>query len=198
MPDATSRPPPLGRISLDLVATVGGRLSEDPRERLNTPEELHDWFARHDLSIAESLTARHLEQVRALRERVHRVLATVAEGRPCAEEDVEFINEQAASGGVARLDVSEGVPTPAPVDAATATAIVARDAIAVLSLGPHRLGVCQGRHCGTVFLLEPGRTRRWCSSKTCGNAERVAAHRTKRRTKGGPTARAGKVPSSDS
>jgi predicted RNA-binding Zn ribbon-like protein len=45
----------------------------------------------------------------------------------------------------------------------------------------HRIGLCSGAGCGWFFVDEsPNRTRRWCSSATCGNRERARRAYAKR------------------
>lgn len=44
-----------------------------------------------------------------------------------------------------------------------------------------RIGFCDGEDCDWVYLDGGrGRTRRWCDSRTCGNAARVRQHRSKK------------------
>jgi len=44
-----------------------------------------------------------------------------------------------------------------------------------------RIGFCDGEDCDWVYLDGGrGRTRRWCDSRTCGNAARVRRHRSKK------------------
>ena len=47
-----------------------------------------------------------------------------------------------------------------------------------------RIGFCDGDDCDWVFLAgSRGRARRWCDSRTCGNAARVRQHRGKQRSR---------------
>jgi predicted RNA-binding Zn ribbon-like protein len=63
----------------------------------------------------------------------------------------------------------------------TLTALVARDAILLLS-GPARLQIaqCAAPDCRMLFLRASERRRAWCSSAHCGNRSRVAAHHARR------------------
>ena len=46
-----------------------------------------------------------------------------------------------------------------------------------------RLGVCASDTCGWIFVdRSPGGRRRWCDMGTCGNRDKVARHRARRRT----------------
>ncbi|GHA09804.1 hypothetical protein GCM10010329_35550 [Streptomyces spiroverticillatus] len=59
-------------------------------------------------------------------------------------------------------------------------AVLARDAVALLTdpVARTRLRRCEGDTCDRLYLdTSRGRRRRWCSSETCGNRERVARHR---------------------
>jgi predicted RNA-binding Zn ribbon-like protein len=54
----------------------------------------------------------------------------------------------------------------------------------VTRLGPDRLGICQGRSCGRVFIdASANRSRRYCSDR-CGSRTNVTTLRTRRHTNG--------------
>ncbi|MER6979935.1 CGNR zinc finger domain-containing protein, partial [Streptomyces carpinensis] len=68
----------------------------------------------------------------------------------------------------------------APPDCAALMAVVARDAVELLTdpVARAALRQCAGDNCPIVYLdTSRGRRRRWCSSEVCGNRERVARHR---------------------
>jgi predicted RNA-binding Zn ribbon-like protein len=68
-----------------------------------------------------------------------------------------------------------------PANASQALARVARQAAGDLaSPMAQALHACEADDCGALFL-DPGGRRRWCSSATCGNRERVRAHRERAR-----------------
>ncbi|MFF8829857.1 CGNR zinc finger domain-containing protein [Streptomyces sp. NPDC015131] len=70
----------------------------------------------------------------------------------------------------------------APPDCGALLAVVARDAVDLLTDPAARamLRQCAGDTCRRVYLdTSRGRRRRWCSSETCGNRERVARHRAR-------------------
>ncbi|MEV6184416.1 CGNR zinc finger domain-containing protein, partial [Streptomyces sp. NPDC052015] len=59
-------------------------------------------------------------------------------------------------------------------------AAIARDTVELLTDPAARASLrhCEGDNCPLVYLdTSRGRRRRWCSSETCGNRERVARHR---------------------
>ncbi|MFI9817005.1 CGNR zinc finger domain-containing protein [Saccharothrix variisporea] len=165
-----------------LVATVRSRLGR-PRDELGDPLSLTAWLVRHDLPPAAEPDPADVREFQALREAAYRLLADVTEGRAPAGADVELVNQCAAhtppavslaveeDGGVRR---AQAHPTPAQ-----ALGLVARDLVDLVG-GPlrGRLHQCEAEVCGTFFVdtSRAGR-RRWCSSATCGNRARVAAHR---------------------
>ncbi|MFF4588898.1 CGNR zinc finger domain-containing protein [Streptomyces sp. NPDC001388] len=68
----------------------------------------------------------------------------------------------------------------APPECAALLAVVARDAVELLTDPEARAGLrqCEGDNCPIVYVdTSRGRRRRWCSSEVCGNRERVARHR---------------------
>ncbi|CAL9433621.1 CGNR zinc finger domain-containing protein [Streptomyces sp. enrichment culture] len=70
----------------------------------------------------------------------------------------------------------------APPACAALLAALARDAVDLLTdpAARARLRECEGDHCRRVYLdTSRGARRRWCSSATCGNRDRVARHRAR-------------------
>lgn len=167
--------------SLALVATVRSRLGQ-PRDELGDAPSLTAWLTRHDLPPATDPDPVDVGEFRALREAAYRLLADVTAGRAPADADVELVNRCAAHAppAVSLAVEPDGVrrvrerPTPAQ-----ALGLVARDLVDLVG-GPRRdrLHQCEAEVCGTFFVdtSRAGR-RRWCSSATCGNRVRVAAHR---------------------
>ena len=89
------------------------------------------------------------------------------------------------SGPYGRRDGTLARALSAPPDCAGLLAVVARDAVGLLTdaVARGRLRQCEGENCSLLYLdTSRGRRRRWCSSEVCGNRERVARHR--RRTAG--------------
>ncbi|MEV3992887.1 CGNR zinc finger domain-containing protein [Streptomyces sp. NPDC049837] len=69
-----------------------------------------------------------------------------------------------------------------PPDCGALLAVVARDTVELLTdpVARARLRQCEGDRCDRVYLdTSRGHRRRWCSSETCGNRERVARHRAR-------------------
>jgi predicted RNA-binding Zn ribbon-like protein len=197
LPDDTTPDPFLapvfvgGRVSLDLVNTVGKRGTLDA-ERLPGPAELGDWLVLAGLApTAPPVAAADLKRAHRLREAVHALTAASRTGGPPRERDVALVNETAAAADLApRLTGGpEGFATawqaPATVGAALST--IARDAVHLLA-GPlaGRLKECANPVCTLVFLDDSqARRRRWCSMERCGNLAKVAQYRSARGRRSG-------------
>ncbi|MFI0780932.1 CGNR zinc finger domain-containing protein [Streptomyces sp. NPDC021212] len=180
-----------GRICLDLVATVDGRLSETPVERLDGVEPLRAWLLGTGLiphgTAREALDAvdtAWLTRFRAARDLLHRIVHTEVEGR-AAGPDLERVNALAATAppAVRAVRATDGTLVArlaAAPDCGALLAQIARDAVALLTdpVARGQLRRCEGESCSLVYLdTSRGRRRRWCSSELCGNRERVARHR---------------------
>jgi predicted RNA-binding Zn ribbon-like protein len=174
-----------GRLCLELVATVHGRLSGAPNDDLLDGERVAGWLAAIGVETATQPADGDVEHYLAVREAIYRLVtaaATSTERPEALPADVALVNAWARGPApVPQLRVGErglvsdtAQPTPRQV-----LTVIARDAVDLLSAPEAaRLHQCDGNHCGTVFLdtSRAGR-RRWCSSDTCGNRARVAAHR---------------------
>ncbi|MFJ7900699.1 CGNR zinc finger domain-containing protein [Streptomyces sp. NPDC096198] len=171
-----------GRICLDLLATT------HPEERLDSVERLRDWVTGAGLVPAGTpLAAVDVRWLRGFRElRLHLGVLVCAEldGRP-AEGALARVNAVARQAPPVPCAVraDDGVlvrrlrAAPGPEEL---LALVAREAIELLTDPGARAGLrqCAGDNCPLVYLdTSRGRRRRWCSSETCGNRERVARHR---------------------
>ncbi|WP_431044141.1 CGNR zinc finger domain-containing protein [Streptomyces sp. P1-3] len=177
-----------GRICLDLVATLGGRLSAEPVEHLDGPERLKDWLLGSGLvphgTPLDAVDSGWLARFRATRDLLHRVVHTEVDGRATGA-DLERVNALAATAPPAPRAVRDAGGTlvrslAAAPDCGALLAQVARDAVELLTdpVARGRLRRCEGETCSLVYLdASRGRRRRWCSSEVCGNRERVARHR---------------------
>ncbi|WP_196054834.1 CGNR zinc finger domain-containing protein [Nocardia aurantiaca] len=173
------------RISLALVATIGGRFTDTPVERLPDPGALRDWLARYGLDVAGCSDA-DLSAARELREAVYDLVEAAATGRPPRSAALATVDTAANQCDIPRklvwdertgFHLSHG-----RFSTDQALTSIARDAVDLVT-GPERdrLHQCEAETCGTVFIAPAGgRPRRWCSSTTCGNRERVRAFRTRR------------------
>ncbi|GAA0497230.1 ABATE domain-containing protein [Streptomyces sp. NPDC046215] len=182
-----------GRLCLDLVATVGGRFSEEPVERLGTPERLRAWLvgagAVPSGTPLDAVDTAWLGRFHAARDLLHRVVHAEVDGR-AADPDLERLNALAATAPPAPRAVrtADGTLIRAVAGTPDCGALIgrlARDAVELLTdpVARGQLRRCEGETCSLVYLdTSRGRRRRWCSSEVCGNRERVARHR--RRTVG--------------
>jgi predicted RNA-binding Zn ribbon-like protein len=175
-----------GRVSLDLVATVGERWRRS-FERLRNGEDLARWLVEAGLLEEAPIVAQaELERARVLREAIYRVAKLAGRGEPDTG-DVAEVNRWAARPDLApQLDPDghSGIAEAEyPVEAALAT--VARDAVDLVT-GPYatRVRECAADDCALLFVdtSRPGR-RRWCSMEGCGNRAKTASYRRRRAEK---------------
>jgi predicted RNA-binding Zn ribbon-like protein len=181
-----------GRPSLDLVATLGRRHTDDPVERVPDPAAFARWLsAAGVLTGPVEVSGRQLADARALREAIYRLVRAVVGREEADAAAIAVLNSSARRPDLPpQLRREEGVPgvaldvgradvTP-PVAAALAT--VARDAVLLLG-GPQaaRIKECDHPDCSILFVDETqaGR-RRWCSMERCGNQVKVAGYRRRR------------------
>jgi predicted RNA-binding Zn ribbon-like protein len=183
-----------GRVSLDLLATVGARLSPEPVERLDSDERLAEWLRRAGLVPEDeplTLGPDWRPAFLSLRACLHRVVHTVLRGEEPSAADVARLNRTAAAGPPAlRLArdeqgrVRRRLAHPPRLDQLLAA--VADDAVRLLtSLERGQLRMCEGPTCDLVYVdSSRGRRRRWCSAAVCGNRHYVAAHRARQADRG--------------
>lgn len=173
-----------GRLCLELVATVHGRLGDGPNDDLVDGERVAEWLDTVGIETGERPGEQDVSHYVDVREAVYRLVTATAKQSKAEQrgEDVRLVNAWARGPApVPQLRIGEhglvsDTAKPTPRQVLTA---VARDAIDLLSTPESaRLHQCDGNHCGTVFLdTSRGGRRRWCSSDRCGNRARVAAHR---------------------
>jgi predicted RNA-binding Zn ribbon-like protein len=176
-----------GRLSLDLPATLAGRLRAEPRDLLATPRDLGRWLAaaglaRHDLAP----TAEELRGARELREALYRLALASARGQGFADADREVLNRWAAEAAPAPQLAPQGI-TWTGTGVRPALAVVARDGVELLG-GPlaRRVRECAGDGCALLFVdTSRSAKRRWCSMSACGGKAKVAEFRRRRRVDGG-------------
>jgi predicted RNA-binding Zn ribbon-like protein len=176
-----------GRRSLDLIATVGNRPTTARVERLATPNRLAQWLRDAGLTGRDAtVTAADLDRFQELREAMYRLVRAARAGGAPEASDAALVNDAAAvqvrppqMRAAARALVLAGPPADGPRDA---LALVARDAIELLTGDDAaHIGVCAADDC-ELFFVDPSGRRRFCSAATCGTRTRVAAHRARHRT----------------
>jgi predicted RNA-binding Zn ribbon-like protein len=172
----------LGHLTLDFLATLGGRPGS-PVERLAVPGDLSRWIAEAGITAAPRASGQLLDDARELREAIRRVLDCAREGGRPSAPDLRLVNDWARRPVAAPQigpDLARVSVGPDPVTGALAH--IARESVEFMT-GPEfvRVRTCAG--CTLLFIdrSRPG-TRRWCSMERCGNRNKTAHYRQKRRT----------------
>ena len=173
-------------LCLRLTATASDRLADPPREHLTGGAALAQWFVAVGL-LDEAPEVGHelLAEARALREAIYRAARALAVGGEPRELDTRRINAWAARNDAHRVLDDRRVArwtVPADHPARTALAIVATDAVNVLTRHhSDAVKLCESPACAAVFLdTSRGHTRRWCSMSTCGNRAKKATMKARR------------------
>lgn len=169
-----------GRLSLDLVATIGQR-GGMRFERLRTHDDLGRWLAEAGLRPVAPAEPRDLAGARELRGGLELVSIAYVQRRGLPRQAVAVVNSYAAVPDPAPRLVG-GTLRVSPQSAAVALSAVARDAISLFgSPLAGRVRECAAPQCALVYVdLSRTSNRRWCSMKTCGNRSKVARHRQRR------------------
>jgi predicted RNA-binding Zn ribbon-like protein len=153
---------------------------EDPPELLRDVATLERFVQRRNLGAADRLTARDLEAVRAIRDRLREAFAAADESAA-----VEILNDVLyASRANAQLERADGAwrfrysGTPVDVIAAAAASSLLE---AIRVDGWDRFGACDAAPCCCVFVdRSRNRSRRFCS-ELCANRHAQASHRQRTR-----------------
>jgi len=176
-----------GRLSLNLIATIGERGHRDI-ERLLTPADFARWCVKAGLmSEAPDISPKALKSVKTLREAVYRTAQVLRCHHVPNPVDIETINVWAARSPVVLQLRPDGrsVSWTAVCSVDAALASVARDAIDLFSSSlVERIKACANPECAMLFLdtSRPGQ-RRWCamSGNGCGNRAKKTAFRQRQR-----------------
>lgn len=155
------------------------------RERLADVAALRDFVNKRQISGVGRLAQSDLDEVRALRDRLHALFEV-----PDTPTAAAMLNELLAEANVTpHLSDHDGYvwhihyfapgATIAQLLAAHCGMALAR----VVAEGElERLRTCEAPDCGHVLVdLSKNRCRRYCDSRTCGNRMHVAAYRARRR-----------------
>jgi predicted RNA-binding Zn ribbon-like protein len=182
-----------GHAVLDFVNTVHDWTVPEPREYLPTFGEALRFGTVAGLlrpaearQLARSNAARELQQLRALRARLQRILHAQVAGEPAAPDDLATLARDAADAARAvrllqRNRQVERSIEPARAGQRTLRLRLADAALDLLtSRDMERLKSCPS--CGWFFLdVSKNRSRRWCSMTACGSVAK--SHRFYWRTK---------------
>ncbi|WP_225845745.1 ABATE domain-containing protein [Streptomyces sp. HPF1205] len=176
-----------GGLALNLVATLGRR-GGAPVERMGTVALLREWCAGAGLRPArEAVGEALLAELTALREAAYDIVLAHLRGSVPALPSVALVNECAHTAPPApRLELGEeGVRAEEQaLSGRQVLSLVARDLIEVMGSPERRAALreCAFEACGMVYLdTTPGRRRRWCSMRRCGNTAKAAKHRDRDR-----------------
>ncbi|MEV5203033.1 CGNR zinc finger domain-containing protein [Streptomyces sp. NPDC053720] len=188
------------RIALDTVVELvntapeseppeGGQPESGRSDGLADIDALHDFARRHRISGVEELHDKDLRAVRDVRTRFAEIFAT-----DDARTAASLVNTLvAAAGTTPQLSNHDGydwhVHYFAP-DASIADHLAADCGMAlafiVVAGEQERLRRCEAPDCRHAFVdLSRNRSRRYCSSRTCGNRLHVAAYRARRKEAAG-------------
>ncbi|MFF4093704.1 CGNR zinc finger domain-containing protein [Streptomyces sp. NPDC001834] len=183
------------RIALDTVvdllntAPASGRPEGGQADGLPDVAALYDFARRHRISGVAELHEKDLRAVRDVRTRFAAVFAT-DDGQTAATLVNALV---AAAGTTPQLSNHDGydwhVHYFAP-DASIADHLAADCGMAlafiVVAGEQERLRRCEAPDCRHAFVdLSRNRSRRYCSSRTCGNRLHVAAYRARRKEAAG-------------
>jgi len=191
-----------GVLCLDFANTASARDTATPTERLHNYEDLTVWAER--VGIVDGAGGERLrreaarqpeasialfQRALALREAIFRIFAARIEDTAPAADDLALLNANiAASYPHLRLAISDATgftwawaDTPHQLDRMLWP--VVRSAAEMLTSDElERVRMCQGEHCGWLFVdCSKNRSRRWCDMQDCGNVEKVRRYRRKQK-----------------
>ncbi|MFJ2023920.1 CGNR zinc finger domain-containing protein [Streptomyces sp. NPDC087897] len=187
------------RIALDTVVDLVNTAPEseplrddpadEPGDGLPDVAALYAFAERHHISGVGALGEKDLNAVREVRARFAEVFAA-----PDPRTAADLVNRLvAAAGTTPQLTDHDGydwhVHYFAP-DASIADHLAADCGMAlafiIVAGEQERLRRCEAPDCGHAFVdLSRNRSRRYCSSRTCGNRLHVAAYRARRKEAAG-------------
>jgi predicted RNA-binding Zn ribbon-like protein len=166
-----------GHLALDLAATLGGRLKDQPKDLLSGPRDLDRWLVSSGLATTSPhASEKDVALARDLREAIYELAC----GRNSAAAR-KRLNAIAAL----RPAAPQLTPSGALVRKGNAAALLATLAGEAIELfgdaEASRIRQCKGDGCAILFL-DHSRSgqRRWCSMEGCGNRAKAQAFRRRR------------------
>jgi predicted RNA-binding Zn ribbon-like protein len=183
-----------GRLCLDFANTVDWHASENPRENLNTFNDLIIWSEHVGILTrngAKRLTLMAvkspskakvvLQQAIELREVIYRIFSSVTAGKTPKKEDLFKFNENLSKAMVR----SRIVKTKAGFSWDTSgdkdsldwmlNPVIRSVADLLVSGELKRVKRCVDPQCGWLFLdVSRNKSRRWCDMKDCGNRAKAS------------------------
>jgi predicted RNA-binding Zn ribbon-like protein len=185
--------PSVGDLSLAFVDTVNWRGRDEPEEMLHTCLDLITWSREAglvDAPQAEILAAlaqanpRQAQGVFAeallLREALYRMISALIAGQTPLPADMQRFNAALGSALSQRQIQADGAhshwawrPTAFLLDGLLSPVLLAAAELLV-SEEFTRIRACGNDECGWLFIdRSRNRSRKWCSSESCGNRIRV-------------------------
>jgi len=164
----------------------------------STLAELGSWLAASEIGpsrVSGAALDRQLAAFSDLRELVHAIAARTDAGASPSRTQIAALNRVLRDGvhyhqlrerrGVASFGMK---PVGDPFDQARA-AVAGSLAHFLTDHDPARLRQCASDTCRWLFVdRSPGRRRRWCDMRVCGNRTKVRRHRERARSVAGSTA----------
>ncbi len=176
-----------GAVWIDLLnSTLSPDGGTTRLDFLAAPAAFERWLANAELETPREVEGEAAAAAK-LRDALRPAFDRLAAGEPLSPETLEFVNAGLAEARFVRrlTPRSEGYALEeAPVGASpSVVATIALDfARFVADYEPQRLKRCSNPTCTMVFY-DRGKNnhRRWCSSAVCGNRDKVANYRARRR-----------------
>lgn len=176
-----------GRLSLNLIATIGERGHRDI-ERLLIPADFARWCLDAGLmSDASDVSPKALKSAKRLREAMYQTVQSLRCHHVPNPVDIKTINAWAArSPAVLQLNPDgRSVSWTAVCSVDAALALIARDAINLFSSSLlERIKACANPECAMLFMdTSHSGLRRWCAmtGNGCGNRAKKTAFRQRQR-----------------
>ncbi|MET9363518.1 CGNR zinc finger domain-containing protein [Streptomyces sp. NPDC006632] len=174
------------RIALDMVVDLVNTAPEsEATDLLADVDALYGFVQDHNISGVERLSPGDLLGVQGVRGRFADIFAA-----PDARATAELVNQLvAAAGTTPQLTDHDGydwhvhyfAPGASVADHLAADGGMAL-AFFIVTGELERLRRCEAPDCGRAFVdFSRNRSRRYCSSRTCGNRLHVAAYRARRK-----------------
>ncbi len=166
-----------GRVSLDLVATVGERWRRR-FERLRTTSDLDRWLATMGWLVDGAASPPALDAARELRGAIELLAVGAIAGEPAPQACVAVVNGFAARAD-APPQLVDGRASVPPAPPAALLSSIARDAVDLFGSSlATRIRECAADDCALLYVdMSRAATRRWCSMRGCGNRTKVMRHR---------------------
>ncbi|MFD7668726.1 CGNR zinc finger domain-containing protein [Streptomyces sp. NPDC059788] len=170
-----------GHPALDFAATLRARRTVR-FEMFAAPARLDAWYL--ESTVVDRVTPSRpsdVERAKAVREAVYELITARRLDEPFGDRALDVLNEAARKPSAAPQLTRAGRRTDAT--AQEALSVVARQAVELLS-GPDvpLLKECGNPECTRVYIdRSRGMRRHWCGMESCGNKNKAAAYRARKK-----------------